>query len=152
MVIRTVSRWEELTRLDLYMDQVCIAVADAISPVTGTQEGLLTPTMVNNYVKLKLLDAPKKKKYSTSHVSRLIIITLLKRVLSLMEIAAILRDLFNDRECQAAYGLFGEALQAALSGEDIPKDCPLLLAAALRALAGKLEVERILAALVDESV
>lgn len=141
---RTVSRWEELTKLDLYMDQVCLAVADAILPVAGSQEGALTPTMVNNYVKRKLLEAPKKKKYSTAHVSRLIIITLLKRVLSLNEIDAVLNDLFTDREDQAGYSLFGEALAAALAGAPIPAGCPALLAAALRSLAGKLEVERIL--------
>lgn len=145
---RTVSGWEALPKLDLYMDQVCIAVADAIGPVSA-QEGALTPTMVNNYVKGKLLDAPKKKKYSTAHVSRLIIITLLKRVLSLNEIAAVLDDLFGGREDQAAYGLFGEALAAALGGADIPAACPALLGAALQALAGKLEVERILAAAIE---
>lgn len=141
---RTVLRWEELPRLELYMDQVCIAVADALKPVTGTREGGLTATMVNNYVKSKLLEAPKKKKYSTAHVSRLIIITLLKRVLSLTEIAAVLQDLFAGREDAAAYTLFGEALGAALAGEPIPAACPALLAAALRSLAGKLEVESIL--------
>ena len=30
---RTVSHWEELTKLDLYMDQVCLAVADRKSVV-----------------------------------------------------------------------------------------------------------------------
>lgn len=143
---KTVSSWKELTRLDLYMDQVCIAVAEGLSGVSGGQEGGLTPTMVNNYVKLKLIAAPKKKKYSTAHVSKLIIITLLKRVMSLNEIAAVLEDLFNGREDEAGYGLFGEALEAALSGSEIPAQCPALLAAALRSLAGKLEVERLLAA------
>lgn len=141
---KTVSRWEDLTKLDLYMDQVCIAVAEAIAPVAGRQEGALTATMVNNYVKRKLLEAPKKKKYSTAHVSRLIIITLLKRVLSLNEIAAVLDDLFASRETRAGYSLFGEALEAALKGEPILPECPALLAAALRSLAGKLEVECIL--------
>ncbi|NCB31657.1 MAG: DUF1836 domain-containing protein [Clostridia bacterium] len=139
------ARWGELTKLDLYMDQVCIAVGEVLFGVAKGQEAALTPTMVNNYVKLKLLEAPQKKKYSTAHVSKLIIITLLKRVLSLNEIAAVLGDLFSNRKEQSGYDLFGASLEAALCGGELPAECPPLLAAALRSLAGKLEVERILA-------
>lgn len=138
-------RWAELPRLALYMDQVCIAVADALNGALAGQEAGLTPTMVNNYVKLKLVVPPEKKKYGTAQVSRLLIITLLKRVLSLGEIRAVLTDLFTGREPQAGYDLFCEALEAALSGAPAPEACPVLLAAALRSLAGKLEVERLLA-------
>lgn len=138
-------RWAELPRLELYMDQVCIAIADALNGAVAGQEAALTPTMVNNYVKLKLIAPPEKKKYGTAQVSRLLIITLLKRVLSLGEIGAVLADLFSGREPQAGYDLFCEALEAALTGAPAPKACPALLAAALHSLAGKLEVERLLA-------
>ena len=67
-------RWDELPRLALYMDQVCIAVGDALGPFLPCQEYALTATMVNNYVKQRLITPPEKKKYSPLHVSRLIMI------------------------------------------------------------------------------
>ena len=138
-------RWAELPRLALYMDQVCIAIGDALSGVLVGEEAPLTSTMVNNYVKQRLITPPVKKKYSPDHVSRLIMVTLLKRVLSLGEIAALLEDLFQARSPEAGYDLFCEALEAALGEAPVPPACPALLAAALRSLAGKLEVERLLA-------
>lgn len=139
-------RWDELPRLALYMDQVCIAVGDALGPFLPCQEYALTATMVNNYVKQRLITPPEKKKYSPLHVSRLIMITLFKRVLSLGEIAALLDDLFASRDPQAGYDLFCQALEVTIQGQSCPAGCPPLLAAALRSLAGKLEFERLLPA------
>ena len=138
-------RWAELPRLELYMDQVCIALGDALSGLPVGQEAALTATMINNYVKQRLLAPPCKKKYATAQLSRLIIITLLKRVLSLGEIAAVLADLYEGQGEQEGYDLFCEALEGALNGQPPRTDYPALLAASLRALSGKLEVERLLA-------
>ena len=137
-------RWDELPRLSLYMDQVCIAIGDALGPFLSCQEYALTATMVNNYVKQRLITPPEKKKYSPLHVSRLIMITLFMRVLSLGEISALLDDLFAGRDPQTGYDLFCQALEDTIQGQPCPADCPPLLAAALRSLAGKLEFERLL--------
>ena len=71
-------------------------------------------------------------------------ITLFKRVLSLGEISALLDDLFAGRDPQTGYDLFCQALEDTIQGQPCPADCPPLLAAALRSLAGKLEFERLL--------
>lgn len=80
-------RWEELPELDLYMDQVITLVDQYLSPVIHSQKHtLLTPSMVNNYVKNGMIPSPKKKRYTRKHVAFLIAITLLKQVLTIAEV------------------------------------------------------------------
>ena len=50
-------RYEELPSLALYMDQVLILVNEITAPLRGATDPVCTATMVNNYVKLKLLAA-----------------------------------------------------------------------------------------------
>ncbi|MBO0460194.1 MULTISPECIES: DUF1836 domain-containing protein [unclassified Enterococcus] len=79
--------WEELPDLELYMDQVKTLVDRYLSPVIqGEKHPLLTSSMVNNYVKLGMIPAPVKKKYSKQHVAFLIAITTLKQILTIPEI------------------------------------------------------------------
>ncbi|MDR0840410.1 MAG: DUF1836 domain-containing protein [Christensenellaceae bacterium] len=137
-------RWQELPQLELYMDQVCFVITGAIQPLIPSEETALTATMINNYVKIKLIAPPNKKKYGPEHVSRLIMVSLLKRILSLSEIAAVLDDLFTGRDAQAGYDLCGAVLEASLRQAELPADCPPLLAAALQALSGKLAVEALI--------
>ena len=47
-------RWKQLPEIALYMDQVQLVLGGILEPLT-TQEGpMVTPTMINNYVKMKL--------------------------------------------------------------------------------------------------
>ena len=79
--------WEELPDLELYMDQVKTLVDRYLSSVIqGEKHPLLTSSMVNNYVKLGMIPAPVKKKYSKQHVAFLIAITTLKQILTIPEI------------------------------------------------------------------
>lgn len=80
-------RWEELPEIELYMDQVITLVDQYLSPVIHLEKhSLLTPSMVNNYVKNGMIPAPKKKRYTKKHVAFLIAITLLKQVLTISEV------------------------------------------------------------------
>lgn len=80
-------RWEELPELDLYMDQVIQLVDQYLAPVIQSEKhSLLTPSMVNNYVKKGLIPAPNKKRYNRKHLAFLIAITLLKQVLTIPEV------------------------------------------------------------------
>lgn len=56
-----IPRWEELPDFDLYMDQVTSLIDRYLAPLSNQNDPLLTSAMVNNYVKFKLIDAPKKK-------------------------------------------------------------------------------------------
>ncbi|MEG2436073.1 MAG: DUF1836 domain-containing protein, partial [Ruthenibacterium sp.] len=56
-------RWNELPDMDLYMDQV-IGQLDKYLAVLSTPdtEHFITASMINNYVKLRLVPAPVKKR------------------------------------------------------------------------------------------
>lgn len=80
-------RWEELPDLELYMDQVITYIENKVSIFSDSKDKkLLTPSMVNNYVKLKLIPKPIKKKYNRVHLAYLIAISILKQVLTIQEI------------------------------------------------------------------
>ena len=101
--------WDELPIIDLYMDQV-IALMNrylenlASSDAEGTM--IITPPMINNYVKLKAMPAPVKKKYSKIHIAYLIMISCLKQALSIPTIQKIIPLYENENDVKALYELF----------------------------------------------
>ena len=56
---------------------------------------IITKSMINNYVKQNVIEKPFKKRYKRFHVSYLIIISTLKRVLSISEISKIINKKFS---------------------------------------------------------
>lgn len=82
--------WEELPLFELYMDQVIVLVNGYLKILEGDDERVLTPSMINNYVKLKSLPAPVKKRYSRVHLAYLIMICVLKQSLSMSMIQKVL--------------------------------------------------------------
>lgn len=80
--------WDELPEIDLYMDQVIVLMEKYLSwYIEENQETkIITPSMINNYVKLGIMPAPIKKKYSRIHIAYLIIICSLKSVIPISEI------------------------------------------------------------------
>lgn len=117
-------RWEELPDFDLYMDQVVTLVNQTLSPLLPTS-AVLTSSMVNNYVKQKLLPPPTKKRYTKEHLAFLIVISLLKQVMSLPDIKkAIVYQLqletrreAYERYCQLQEQALNEMAQQLISHE-----------------------------------
>ena len=68
-------RWDDLPKFDLYMDQVTALVNEVLGPL-GVDT--ITPAMINNYVKHKVILAPVKKKYQTMQLTDILMISLLK--------------------------------------------------------------------------
>lgn len=82
-----IPRWDELPEFDLYMDQVITVLDRYLWFLLPMDYGrLVTPSMINNYVKLKLLPKPYKKQYNRYHLASLIAITILKQVLTIKEV------------------------------------------------------------------
>ena len=78
--------WEQLPDLGLYMDQIITYLERQLTPILGDQERLFTPAMVNNYVKMKLVDRPIAKKYGREQLAQLLMISLLKQAATAEEI------------------------------------------------------------------
>lgn len=90
-------RWDELPDIELYMDQVITLMGKYFGCLSPQDEPVLTPSMINNYVKIGIIPAPIKKKYSRTHLFRLIIICVMKRVLPINDIAALIETLLETR-------------------------------------------------------
>ena len=142
--------WDELPSISLYMDQVVSIIEDAMASLPSDDARTVTPTMINNYVKQRVLPPPVKKRYERGHVAALLVICTLKRVLSMREITALLAVLTQDGTAKEGYLLFRDeldlAVQSAFDGRapsDVPCELPVLRAACT-ALAYNLLTERLL--------
>lgn len=80
--------WALIPDLGLYMDQVLTYIERQFEPLFGASaKSLLTPAMINNYVKTGLLNRPLAKKYYREHLALLMMIVTLKPVASMDDIA-----------------------------------------------------------------
>ena len=84
--------WDDLPQIDLYLDQVIALVNQYLGffVYDPTEEKLLTPSMVNNYVKLRLLPPPIRKKYGRRHIALLLMICTFKQSLSMAAMSFLL--------------------------------------------------------------
>jgi len=62
--------------------------------------------MINNYVKLKTIPAPVKKKYSKKHLAYLVMVCVLKQTLSMSTISSIIPPHLDDNELKRIYDSF----------------------------------------------
>ncbi|MCD7735260.1 MAG: DUF1836 domain-containing protein [Clostridiales bacterium] len=107
--------FSEYPAIPLYMDQVISLLTQAVNPFYPDTEAPVTASMINNYVKLKVLPAPVQKKYSRNQVVTLYIIFLLKQVLSMEEIRLLLQREFDPEDMEPSYRCFCAQLEGALS-------------------------------------
>ncbi|MBR4881246.1 MAG: DUF1836 domain-containing protein [Clostridia bacterium] len=108
-------RWEELPDLELYMDQV-ISVLNKNLKIFIDEDPAksVTSTMINNYVKQKLVRAPKNKRYDREHIANIYVITLMKQLLSLSEIQSAIACVREEYSPKDAYNRFCEIFEQSL--------------------------------------
>lgn len=111
--------WERLPELDLYMDQVITLMGKQLALFQSEEDKLLTPSMINNYVKGGVLPRPVQKKYSREHLAKLQMICLLKSILSLPEIQQTIQGLENGQEIPELYAEFSSVQKKAM--EDVAR-------------------------------
>lgn len=83
-------RWDDLPEIDLYMDQVISVTDKLLGSLSVENAPILTPSMINNYVKNRIIPPPVKKKYSREHLAKLIIICIMKPIMEISAIADIM--------------------------------------------------------------
>ena len=100
--------WDELPQIELYMDQVIVLLNEYLSYFVyeGNDEKLITAAMVNNYVKMKLVPAPVRKKYGRVHLAYLIMICTLKQSLRLSMLPTLLPGNLPEEDVKTAYAAF----------------------------------------------
>lgn len=111
-----IPSWDELPQLELYMDQVIILLGQylGIYTIGNDADKFITAPMINNYVKLKIMPAPIKKKYTRIHLAYLIIICSLKQTLSMATIQKIIPIGLSDEEVIEIYKVFAKNQKKAL--------------------------------------
>ncbi|MDO5358386.1 hypothetical protein DMP07_07440 [Slackia faecicanis] len=107
-------RYRELPAIELYMDQVLTYVDDQLRPLLPEGEKLLTSSMVNNYVKQKLIPVPTQKRYGREHVALLIFICLMKRSVSIADIQRLFAMQAAASSTERAYDFFCTAAEESL--------------------------------------
>jgi len=118
--------WEQIPDLGLYMDQVITFITRTYEPLYGEDiHSYLSASMINNYVKSKLIPRPTGKKYSREQIALLTMIVALKQTSSMEDIRRMLtleelrtvKDLyaaFNRRFSLALQSMYGEANAAGM--------------------------------------
>lgn len=105
--------WDELPEIELYMDQV-ITLLGKYLLFLGEGKAV-TQAMINNYVKLGIMPAPVKKRYSKIHLAYLIIICFLKQTLNMETIKKIVPLGIDEAEVKKIYSSFAENQRKAFS-------------------------------------
>ncbi len=107
--------WETIPQFGLYMDQVMVLLQQylAFLPASGGKDSFLTPATVNNYVRLKLMPPPEKRKYSRTHIAYLLMILTLKMSLRISDIQRLLPPDLDEAAMETMYrdycGQFSDA-------------------------------------------
>ncbi len=78
-------RYKDLPDFGIYSEQLVEIVNKALEAMFD-EDNKLTKSMVNNYVKHKIMPSPIKKRYFRNHIVYCIVITVLKNILSIAEI------------------------------------------------------------------
>ncbi len=108
--------WAQIPDLGLYMDQVVTLIGRIYAPLFGDDvRRCLTPSMINNYVKAKLIPRPAGKKYGREQLALLIMIVTLKQSASMEAIGRMLA-LKEGESVEQLYDAFCRRLSAALRG------------------------------------
>ena len=108
-------RYGEIPDLDLYMDQLIKYVGDQVGMLEATTDKPLTPSMVNNYVKQKLVPQPKSKRYERVHVAYLIAVCVMKRTFAIADIDRLIElEVHHRYDIPSTYDFFCTAFEESL--------------------------------------
>ncbi|WP_057874617.1 DUF1836 domain-containing protein [Loigolactobacillus rennini] len=117
--------WQQLPEFDLYMDQVITETDHYLHPL-GIEP--LTKSMVNSYVKRKIIKRPKKKQYTRAHLAEIIIVSLFKTIFPLETIHTGINQARQTLDASQAYDQFVNQINAELASLTQPDSQSLFTA------------------------
>ena len=119
----SIPRFKELPKAPLYKEQVITYLEELAKTLNiESDEKLLTPTMLNNYVKQKVILPPKDKKYNEEHLAHLIVVCVLKQVFSLHEICDLINIQMESCPIEVAYDYFCDETEQAIKSAFFTRD------------------------------
>ena len=106
------AEWESLPDIGLYMDQVVTYLERQLGVFLKTNDdGLITPSMINNYAKAKIVPRTEGKKYGQEHIALLLTVFTLKRGLSVQDMGALIGKIGDAVEIEEFYGRFRRGME-----------------------------------------
>ena len=104
--------YTDIPDVGLLLDQTARLVNGYLDPLDDIN---ITNSMISNYVKHQIIARPVKKLYYREQIASLIFIAIAKTVLSLEDINSLLEIQRREYSPEAAYNMFREQFEAALS-------------------------------------
>ncbi len=117
--------WENIPDIGLYMDQVIVLLSQYLGLISpsldkegpendpSSDEKIFSASSVNNYVRLKIMPAPVKRRYYRVHIAYLIIILTLKQAVSINIVKEMLSNEMPEESVQELYCDYVEKHRAA---------------------------------------
>ena len=103
--------WNSIPDFGLYMDQVIVLLEQYLSFIptpAGAKEHIVTSATINNYVRLKIMPAPVKRKYHRVHIAYLVMILTMKQSLSISDVQKILPADSSEDCVRSVYEAYSE--------------------------------------------
>lgn len=104
--------YTDIPDVGLLLDQTARLINGYLEPLDDIS---ITNSMISNYVKHQIIARPVKKLYYREQIASLIFIAIAKTVLSLEDINSLLEIQRREYSPEAAYNMFREQFEAALS-------------------------------------
>lgn len=161
---RRPDSWEHVPDIGLYMDQVVGYLNDQLAPFGRDRDAaVLTPSMVNNYVKFSYVSRPTRKRYSREQIAVLYLLCSMKQTLPIPDAAALIEQLtasekngsieavyrsFIAEQAEEAQRVAAEVLKAKEGGREELMQTALKLT--LRAEAMRLTAERMISDAIEQ--
>lgn len=143
-----IPSWQEIPEIGLYLDQVSKYINTFL---VQFPEMNVTPSMISNYAKQKLISRVNKKTYTRQQIATLILIVLFKNVTSIDHIRTYLQQMEKQNvETEKMYEQFRAILLSTTSKQKNlfhPED--ELLTAIAVALSRKMYVEKVFESMKD---
>ncbi len=96
-------RYDEIPNVGLYLEQTAKYLTDYLGPL---EDVTITPSMISNYVKKKILASPHRKQYGRDQIAALFFMAITKNVLSLENIRTLLVMSEEHYDNRTAYDYF----------------------------------------------
>lgn len=109
-------RFRDIPDIGLYREQLIDYLDSLFKPLGACSDGpWITSSMVNNYVKSRLVPAPVNKRYSREAIARLIVICVFKQTLSIAQIGKLFGIQRMTYRTETAYDYTVRELEHALA-------------------------------------
>ena len=97
--------WDEIPNFGLYMEQVTALLQEYLDylPPELKEEQFITAATINNYVRIKVMPEPVKRRYYRVHIAYLIVILTLKHSLSIALIQKLIPMDLSEEQVREIY-------------------------------------------------